>query len=83
MVGYQGLEVMENPGGTASSVGRSESCGACGVGVGVTGNEASEVGGSRVLWVLKVTRRNFDFILGAVGTTGGFSASEGHGAIYL
>lgn len=53
------------------------------MGVGVTGNEASEVGGSRVLWVLKVTRRNFDFILGAVGITGGFSASEGHGAIYL
>lgn len=41
----------------------------------------SEVGGSQVLWVLKVMRRSFDFILGAVGTTGGFSAGEGHGAI--
>lgn len=53
-----------------------------GVGEGVTGGEASEVGGSRVLWVWKAEEE-----LGLhpenSGTHGGFSAGDGHTALLL
>lgn len=48
---------------------------------GVTGNEASEVGGSQVLWVLKATGRAWTFHPESCGATGACSAGERHGAI--
>lgn len=53
-----------------------------GVGEGVTGSAASEVGGSQVLWVWKATE-GLGLHPESSGTHGGFSAGDGHGALLL